>query len=387
MRASRNLLRRLTQISASATVAACQLPVGAITHSELEEIAAYPVCNVRTSDFEVEINPDITISGEINSSANASSGITVLLLHGSGPHDRDQSVSGSPMFEMISDYLVQFGIQVVRFDRRGQGRSTGNPNEEMHTTLDSAEDAIQLIESLRDRGLISRERLVLFGHSEGAMTASIMAARDPGIAMVVYASPPGLSGEDTWIEQLVSNLVRRGASAEVAQNVRGVLVEYSEYLRTGDLRSDDPTYQAIGRRFLLAHGMSEQDVTDEFADNLIGGFKVPWYRYFLSHDIVLDIERMDQPVAAIFAADDQQVPPGKHATRLIDALMSRSDIQFATHFLPDEDHFFLRHDGDRVDKHVFGEMRMSQEFLSVLALSLKVRFPELGKRCGLPEEL
>jgi hypothetical protein len=51
----------------------------------------------------------------------------VLLIGGSGPHDRDESLMGHKPFLVLADYLTRKGIVVLRADKRGVGKSTGTP--------------------------------------------------------------------------------------------------------------------------------------------------------------------------------------------------------------------------------------------------------------------
>ena len=62
----------------------------------------------------------------------------VLLISGSGPQDRDESLLGHQPFLVLADYLTRRGIAVLRLDDRGVGGSTGDlPNS---TTDDLAGD-------------------------------------------------------------------------------------------------------------------------------------------------------------------------------------------------------------------------------------------------------
>lgn len=63
----------------------------------------------------------------------------MVLISGSGPQDRDETVFGHKPFLVLADYLTRAGIAVLRYDDRGVGKSTGNFNSA--TTLDFVEDA------------------------------------------------------------------------------------------------------------------------------------------------------------------------------------------------------------------------------------------------------
>ena len=64
----------------------------------------------------------------------------ILLIVGSGPNDRDESLLGHRPFLVLSDYLTRKGIVVLRFDKRGVGKSTGE--YATATTENFADDAL-----------------------------------------------------------------------------------------------------------------------------------------------------------------------------------------------------------------------------------------------------
>jgi len=56
----------------------------------------------------------------------------VILVSGSGPQDRDETVPGHRPFLVLADHLTRQGIAVLRFDDRGFGKSTGNFRDATH---------------------------------------------------------------------------------------------------------------------------------------------------------------------------------------------------------------------------------------------------------------
>ena len=50
----------------------------------------------------------------------------VVLISGSGPQDRNESLMGHAPFLVLADYLTRRGIAALRYDDRGFGKSTGS---------------------------------------------------------------------------------------------------------------------------------------------------------------------------------------------------------------------------------------------------------------------
>src|SRR5713101_2350280 len=80
----------------------------------------------------------------------------VLLITGSGPQDRDESLMGHRPFLVLADYLTRRGITVLRADDRGVGGSTGStPNS---TTEDFVGDVLTGVRFLKSRKEIDPRR-------------------------------------------------------------------------------------------------------------------------------------------------------------------------------------------------------------------------------------
>ncbi len=124
----------------------------------------------------------------------------VVLIGGSGPTDRDETVAGIPIFGQIARDLVAAGFFVVRYDKRGIGQSGGR--SESVTLSDYAEDARSIVEWLKKRKDVDKKRIALVGHSEGGLVALQVAARErDDVAAVVTIAAPSTNGAALILEQ------------------------------------------------------------------------------------------------------------------------------------------------------------------------------------------
>ncbi len=73
----------------------------------------------------------------------------VLLITGSGPQDRDETVCGHRPFLILADYLTRRGIAVLRVDDRGVGGTKGDASQA--TSEDFADDVLAGVEYLKTR--------------------------------------------------------------------------------------------------------------------------------------------------------------------------------------------------------------------------------------------
>jgi len=108
-------------------------------------------------------------------------------------------------FLVLADHLTRKGIAVLRYDKRGIGKSTGSADKA--TTLDLAADAQAAMAYLKTRKEIDPAKIALIGHSEGAMIAPLIASQTKDVAWVVLLAAPATKGEDTLLNQ--SELIGR----------------------------------------------------------------------------------------------------------------------------------------------------------------------------------
>jgi len=71
-------------------------------------------------------NSEISLSGTLTLPTTTGPFPVVILIHGSSALDRDEAMLGHKPFLVLSDHFTRQGIAVLRFDKRGVGKSTGN---------------------------------------------------------------------------------------------------------------------------------------------------------------------------------------------------------------------------------------------------------------------
>lgn len=105
-------------------------------------------------------------------------------MHGSGAEGRYAS-------RFLADLFARKGIAALIFDKRGVGKSTGNWRQS--TFNDLARDAIAGIEFLKGRRDIDAGRIGIFGHSQGAAIAPLVASLSSAVSFVIASAASGIS--------------------------------------------------------------------------------------------------------------------------------------------------------------------------------------------------
>ena len=130
----------------------------------------------------------------------------VVLVPGAESADRDEFLSGVPIHGQLATALSRAGYVVVRYDRRGVGQSGGRT--ETATLDDYASDVRAVVEFLRDREDVDRDRIAVVGHGEGGWIGLEAASRERRIGALVLLAAPSTDGV-TWVLERQEAELRR----------------------------------------------------------------------------------------------------------------------------------------------------------------------------------
>jgi dienelactone hydrolase len=144
----------------------------------------------------------------------------VVLIHGSGPHDRDETIGPNKPFRDIAGGLASRNIAVLRYDKR----SLVAPLTIRTVTEEVVEDAKAAIDLLSNDPKIDRTRIIVIGHSLGGTLAPRIAAEDPRTTGIVIMAGAVRPLEDLLVEQVRyltgSDSKETAAAEEAAKKMR-----------------------------------------------------------------------------------------------------------------------------------------------------------------------
>ncbi|MEI6244020.1 MAG: alpha/beta fold hydrolase [Acidobacteriota bacterium] len=118
----------------------------------------------------------------------------IVLVHGSGPNDRDETIGPNKTFKDLALGLASRGIAVLRYDKRSKvagAKMASIPN--MTVKEEVVDDAVAAVAFLRTTPKIDPARVVVLGHSLGGMLIPRIGAADAKIAALI--SMAGATGE------------------------------------------------------------------------------------------------------------------------------------------------------------------------------------------------
>ncbi|MFC4126430.1 alpha/beta hydrolase family protein [Nocardia rhizosphaerae] len=241
---------------------------------------------------------DITIAGTLTEPEGDGPFPAILLITGSGPQDRDESLMGHRPFLLLADTFTRAGYAVLRTDDRGVGGTGGDLSQSTYPEL--ADDAAAGVAFLRARPEIDPAKIGLFGHSEGGYLAPLLAARpDSGVAFAILMAGPSVVGADVLIEQNKIIMAAEGAPQSEIDAQVDYLTRWTGLLRAGDT--------AGAQAFAEQHNQTlpeDQRAPQEAIDS----FNTPYMTAFVTYDPQPALAALRIPVLAFFGGKDLQVP-------------------------------------------------------------------------------
>ncbi len=169
----------------------------------------------------------------------------VVLVHGSGPNDRDETVGGAKVFKDLAEGLATRGIAVLRYEKRTRQYGPRVASIKTLTVEDeTVEDAVKAAELLRTLPEIDGKRIFVIGHSLGGYVAPRIAEQDGKLAGIVIMAGNVRPMEDLLVEQAQY----LGATGTPLENAKALQAKIKK-LESGD--DDAPSIGGVPAAYWL----------------------------------------------------------------------------------------------------------------------------------------
>lgn len=170
-----------------------------------EAVTAVPPY-ARTNEFkEVEVSTgaeDWRLPGTLSMPTKTAGPFPgVVLVHGSGPNDRDETVLANKPFRDLAWGLATRGVAVLRYEKRTKVYPEKFMTGRITVQEETIDDALAAVRTLRGTKGVEPRRVFVLGHSLGALVAPRIGKVDSELAGLILLAGPTRPLEDILLDQ------------------------------------------------------------------------------------------------------------------------------------------------------------------------------------------
>jgi dienelactone hydrolase len=270
----------------------------------------------------------------------------VVLVHGSGPNDRDETIGPNKPFRDLAGGLASRGIAVFRHEKRTKQykKEFLHPDYKFTVQHESIDDALAAVDMLRHRKDIDPDNIFVLGHSLGGMLIPRIGRQDTGITGFIILAGATEPGEDEIIRQ-----------TEYIFNLDGKLTE--------DEKSKLEAYKALAEEI---KNLKPEDA--ETNKKVYMGAYAPYWLDLRGYDPPAVAATLSAPMLILQGERDYQVLPSAF-DRWKTALQDRNNVSFKLY--PDLNHLFIPGKGKSTPNEYQRPGHVDVEVISDIAVWIK----------------
>jgi len=244
----------------------------------------------------------------------------VVLVHGSGPNDRDETIGPNKPFRDLAQGLSSRGIAVFRYEKRTKEHPILMSLVKSSITVkeETIDDAVAAVKVVKAHNQIDRNRIFVLGHSLGGMLIPRIAKAEAGIAGFICLAGSARPLEDHVLEQTKYILSLDGELTEAEKKKLQELEQQVAQVKSPDLAASTP------------------------AKDLPLGAPAAYWLDLRGYDPAKEAKTVRTPILVLHGERDYQVTMEDFA-RWKDALTGRDDVKLISY--PQLNHLFIEGQG------------------------------------------
>jgi len=258
----------------------------------------------------------------------------VILVHGSGPNDRDETIGPNKPFKDIAWGLASNQIAVLRYEKRTKQYSNELINNINLTIKEEVvDDALAAYDFLRNYDKIDSDNIIILGHSLGAMIAPYIATLEQNISKIILLAPPARPLIDLIYNQTI-------------------------YLAELDGTIDEDESLAIQEVELAIEKIKNLNFSDN--EMIFSAYKTYW-EYLNSFDQVEIAESLELPILILQGRRDYQVTYEDDFHIWNNTLKDKNNVMLKSY--SDLNHLFMKGSGPSTNMEYLEEGHVSSKII------------------------
>ena len=183
-------------------IAVCLLIASLLAAQASEPPASRPATGPYTDENITVVTGKYELPGKLTLPNGKGPFPAVILVHGSGPHDMDESIGPNKVFEDLAEGLADHGVAALRYEKRTYKYGSTMNAEKITLAKEVVDDAVSAVKLAQATPSIDPNRVFVLGHSLGGTCVPLIAARAPQVAGIISLSGTPRSLLDVLDEQM-----------------------------------------------------------------------------------------------------------------------------------------------------------------------------------------
>ena len=237
------------------------------------------------NDIEVTFgSEEYPISGSLTLPDGDGPFPAVILVHGSGPSDRNEQIGPNLPFMDLAEQLSAQGIAVLRYDKRTYLYANQLAQRTDVTVQDETiDDVVYALEYLKTVKSVNAEQIYIAGHSLGGYLIPRIAAQTPDAAGYIMLAASARPLEDLILEQ-------------------------TEYILSLEKGLDDASKEKLLKQTQdMVTAIKALTPDDSYTAEQLGGTPASYWLDLQNYDPIAEVQNSNKPFLVLQGGRDYQV--------------------------------------------------------------------------------
>ncbi len=231
---------------------------------------------------------DIKLPGYYTYPVDKRSFPVVVLVHGSGAHDADETIGPNKIFRDVAQGLASKGIGVVRYEKRNKNNAHTLDPQNITPREELLDDFGKVLKAVMSFDGVDKDQLYMMGHSLGGYFAPLMAKEHPELKGVIV-----MAGNASPLHKIVMDQMRYLIPMQVNDTIEQRKIIDGYQIQSDRIESGDYNLEVPHEEMMLS-------------------LSAAYWKFVSNYNPVEMMNSLPQRVLVVHGERDYQVPVSEH---------------------------------------------------------------------------